>query len=65
MTSWSGREREWFYSEKRLLFATPSEKEREVWISVLNWLFNYVVNEEEEHYEMEGDGQQLSDDLQA
>lgn len=48
LTSWSGREREWYYSEKRLLFATPNEREREIWVSILNWIFNYAVREEEE-----------------
>ncbi len=64
MNSWSGREREWFYSEKRLLFATPSEQEREIWVSVLNWLFKYTVNEEEEQYYLEGNDQYLKNEAQ-
>lgn len=38
LQSWSGREKEWYYSEKRLLFASESQKEREIWLSVLTWL---------------------------
>jgi len=40
LISWSGREKEWYFSEKRLLFATPNEEEREKWVSVLNWINN-------------------------
>jgi len=46
LTSWSGREREWFYSEKRLLFACPNQKERETWVAVLNWVFEKMMAEE-------------------
>lgn len=38
LASWSGREKEWYYSEKRLLFASTSQKEREIWLSILSWL---------------------------
>jgi len=38
LASWSGREKEWYYSEKRLLFSSPSNKEREIWLSIINWL---------------------------
>ena len=40
LISWSGRQKEWYFSEKRLLFATPSQVEREKWITVLNWINN-------------------------
>jgi hypothetical protein len=38
LASWSGREKEWYFSEKRLLFASTSNKEREIWLSILSWL---------------------------
>jgi hypothetical protein len=38
MTSWTNREREWYYSEKRLLFAAPSIQERERWLAALCWI---------------------------
>ena len=41
--SWTGREKEWYYSEKRLLFASPKQEEREKWLSVLNWIINKVA----------------------
>lgn len=37
LSSWTGRENEWFYSEKRLLFATPDSEEREKWVQFLEW----------------------------
>jgi hypothetical protein len=40
MISWTNREREWYYSEKRLLFAIPKLEEREKWIAVLNWVLD-------------------------
>lgn len=60
LTSWSGREREWYYSEKRLLFATPNEREREVWVSVLNWFFKFLAGEEGEHQDMHSNAQDVS-----
>ena len=44
--SWTGREKEWYYSEKRLLFASPKQEEREKWLSVLNWITNKVAIED-------------------
>ena len=38
LSSWTGRQREWYLSEKRLLFATHTIEEREKWLSVINWL---------------------------
>ncbi len=40
MVSWTNREREWYYSEKRLLFATAKLEDRERWVAVLNWLID-------------------------
>mmetsp|Transcript_15321 Transcript_15321/g.13045 ORF Transcript_15321/g.13045 Transcript_15321/m.13045 type:complete len:258 (+) Transcript_15321:913-1686(+) len=40
LTSWTNREKEWFYAEKRLLFAAPKLSDREKWLSVLNWIVN-------------------------
>ncbi len=60
LTTWSGREREWYYSEKRLLFATPNQQEREVWVSVLNWLFKYLAAEEAEPQDMQSNSQEVS-----
>jgi len=44
LISWSGREKEWYFSERRLLFATPSIEERERWTGILNYITheNYV-----------------------
>jgi hypothetical protein len=47
MISWTNREREWYYSEKRLLFATPKIDHREKWLAVLHWL----VEENNKHNE--------------
>jgi len=44
LSKWSGREKEWYYSEKRLLFSTYSFREREVWIAVINWLIEEKRN---------------------
>jgi len=44
---WSGREKEWYTSEKRLLFATPNIQERNRWVTVLSWMIH-----ENNHQEM-------------
>jgi len=46
LASWTGRENEWYYSEKRLLFATPNIADREKWVGVLEW----VVHEDDAQY---------------
>jgi hypothetical protein len=34
--SWSSREEEWFYSNKRLIFATKSSQTASEWVQKLN-----------------------------
>lgn len=46
LSSWTGRENEWYYSEKRLLFASPDLEEREKWVAVLEW----AINEDEANH---------------
>jgi len=48
LCSWSGREKEWYYSEKRLLFSTPNPEDKEKWLSVINWVINKNTMEEAE-----------------
>jgi len=43
LASWSQREQEWWYAEKRLLFATTAPKEREVWLAVLAWVLEQHI----------------------
>jgi len=35
LTSWTNREKEWYFSEKRLLFAAPNIEERDRWVKLL------------------------------
>jgi len=53
LISWSGREKEWYFSERRLLFATPSIEERERWTEILNYIthenYTEVKNPPESH----------------
>ena len=37
-SSWTNREYEWYYAEKRFLFACEDEDDCNFWISILNWL---------------------------
>ena len=36
--SWSNKEREWYFSRKRMLFGCSNMQEREKWLALLSWL---------------------------
>jgi len=44
LLTWTSREKEWYFSEKRLLFASPKKEIRDSWFNVLNILFKLVNN---------------------
>lgn len=38
LSTWSGREKIWYFGEKKLLFASTCDREIELWISIINIL---------------------------
>ena len=38
---WTEREREWYNSEKRLLFALQDRSQRDTWFEVLKWIIDF------------------------